>query len=401
MRTAEQHLARALELVTPLPAQDVPLAEALGRVTSAPVLARVAAPAFDNSAMDGYAVRAADLAGAREDAPLTLTVTGRALAGHPSPVAVTPGTAVRIMTGAPVPPGADAVVAQEDVVAHEQGEAQTPHLTATFGAPVTPGRHIRREGEDIRPGDQVLPAGVTLAARHVAAAAAAGIGRVEVIPRARVGYLVTGDELVEPGQPLGPGQIHDSNATYLHAALTALGAEPVALGRVGDSPDAVRAALLAARVHLLVTTGGASVGEHDPVKAGLPEVEFVTVAMQPGKPQGLGRLDGTPLVCLPGNPVAVAVSVEAFVAPLVRALQGMPEPVWEPARAAVAWSCPPGREQFVPVVVGQDGVAPATSGGSGSHLAARLAVATALARVPAAVDAVEPGDTVLVRRFTV
>ncbi len=396
MRTVDEHVARALGLVEALPAQEVPLADALGRVTAGEARARIAAPVFDNSAMDGYAVRVADLAEASGEHAVTLTVTGRALAGHPSIVPVEAGTTVRIMTGAPVPPGADAVVAQEVVTAGEG--------VATFGAPTVAGHHIRREGEDIRPGDTVLGPGVMLGARHLAAAAAAGLDRLSVRGRARVGYLVTGDELVEPGAPLGPGQIHDSNATYLYAALTALGAQPVPLGRAGDDPDAVRRLLLAAQVDLLVTTGGASVGESDPVKAALPEVEFAKVAMQPGKPQGLGRLAGTPILCLPGNPVAVAVSVEALVAPVVRALQGVAkgttEGEWEPMPAGAAWSCPPGREQFIPVVIADGAVVPATSGGSGSHLAARLAAAEALARVPASADAVAPGDSVLVRRFT-
>jgi molybdopterin molybdotransferase len=172
---------------------------------------------------------------------------------------------------------------------------------------------------------------------------------------------------------------------------------------VGDDPAHVLGAVRGADVDLVVTTGGASVGDYDPVKAALADhgVDFVSVAMQPGKPQGAGLVDGIPVVCLPGNPVAVAVCVELFVGAAVRAMLGVAEPEWRSAVAAASWKCPHGREQFMPVVIDDSGaVRPATSGGSGSHLAGRLATATALARVPADVTAVEPGDAVLVRRFT-
>lgn len=395
MRSSDDHLALVLSLLKPPFPVDVALGDALGLVTAVEVRAHGYIPPFDNSAMDGYAVRSADLASASAVSPVTLTVVGQGAAGHLSTGDVAAGTAVRIMTGAPLTPGADAVVPQELVT--RDGDQ------VAFTASVSDGANVRRAGEDATPGDLVVPAGVELTPRHVAAAAAAGVGTVEVWPAPRVGYLITGDELVAPGEPLGPGQIHESNGTYLAAALTRLGAVAVDLGHMGDEARAVGRAVEQADVDLVVTTGGASVGDHDPVKEALSSrgVEFVNVAMQPGKPQGAGRVGETPVICLPGNPVAVAVCVEAFVGPAVRALRGVAEPAWEPMIAAVAWACPVGREQFMPVVIDGATVRPATAGGSGSHLIARLAVAEALARVPAHVDAVAAGDTLLVRRFTV
>lgn len=395
MRSADDHLALVLSLLkSPVPV-NMPLASVLGMVLAVEVRAQGNIPPFDNSAMDGYAVRQADLARASALSPVTLAVVGQAAAGHLSTGDVALGTAVRIMTGAPLAVGTGSVVPQELVT--RDGDQ------VTFTAPVVDGANVRRAGEDAKPGDLVVAAGVELTPRHLAAAAAAGVGTVEVWPPPRVGYLITGDELVAPGEPLGPGQIHESNGTYLAAALTRLGAVPVDLGRVGDDADAVARAVEHAAVDLIVTTGGASVGDHDPAKEALSSrgVEFTNVAMQPGKPQGTGKVAGTPVLCLPGNPVAVAVCVEAFVGPAVRALRGVSEPAWEPMTAAVAWKCPRGREQFMPVVLDDSAVRPATAGGSGSHLIARLAVAEALARVPAHVDSVAPGDTVLVRRFTV
>ncbi|WP_062313557.1 molybdopterin molybdotransferase MoeA [Demequina rhizosphaerae] len=397
MRSAAEHLAQVLALVAPPEPRVVALAEALGEVAAMDVRATVALPPFDNSSMDGYAVRAADVAVATESAPVGLAVAGESAAGHPWSGTVGPGQAARIMTGAPMPAGADTVVPQERVAATAG--------TVLVDAPAPAGQFVRRQGEDARPGDLVVRAGTMLGPRHLAAAASSGVDRLMVTRAPRVAYLVTGDELVAPGGSLAPGQIFDSNAAYLGAALRALGADPVDLGSVGDRPEDVVAAVVRAveaGADLVVTTGGASVGAHDPVKAGLAPagVTFLDVAIQPGKPQGLGRVGGIPVVCLPGNPVAVAVCVEVFVGPAVRSMRGVPEPAWEPRRAREAWHCPPGREQVMPVVIAADGVRPATAGGSGSHLAASLAAADGLARVRAEADEVAVGDIVAVRRFT-
>ena len=397
MRSADEHLAALLALLPATAVDTVPLAEALGLVAARDIVAIGPLPPFDNSAMDGFAVRAADLDASTVDAPVTLRLSGESAAGHPSPIKVEHGNAVRIMTGALVPHGTDAVVPQELAMNH--GER------VTFTAPTRAGAHIRRAGEDAVPGDVLVPSGTELRARHLAAAASAGIAHVPVARAPRVAFLVTGDELARPGEILEPGHIHESNATTLGAALAALGAIPADLGLVRDDPEAVRAAVRrTARdgAELIVTTGGASVGDHDAVKAGLAPlgVEFANIAMQPGKPQGLGLVDGVPVVCLPGNPVAVAVCVEVFVGPAIRGMRRAIEPPWEPVTAGVEWMSPPGREQFMPVVIDDRIVRPATTGGSGSHLIARLAAADGLVRVPATADAVRPGDTLAFRRFT-
>lgn len=394
MRSLESHLEMVRALVQPLPSETVELRDAPGRITSRDHGAAVPSPPFDNSAMDGYAVRVADLTGASPDNPVRLTVVDTARAGHPATLHVGAGHAARVMTGAPVPDGADAVVAQEVVERDGAG--------AVFQAAPSVGAHIRRRGEDARVGDLVIPRGRTVNARDVAAAAAAGLNKLEVARRPRVGFLVTGDELVAPGAVLGPGQIHDSNGAFLAAALTALGAEPIALPRVGDTPEAVWAALTGApNVDLLITTGGASVGDSDPVKAALASVgvDFSTVAMQPGKPQGIGRVGDVPILCFPGNPVAVVVSTELFGVAAIARMGGVAEPLWHPATALTGWTCPRGREQVMPIVFDNGGVRPATDGGSGSHLAARLGRSEGLARVAADVDEVRAGDAVLVRRY--
>ncbi len=394
MRSLDNHLELVRVLVRPVPPETVPIAEAPGRIAARDHGAEVPSPPFDNSAMDGYAVRAADLYDASPETPGRLLVTDTARAGHPARASLSTGQAARIMTGAPVPDGADAVVAQE--LTERVGD------TVAFTATPSVGAHIRRTGEDAQRGDLVITAGRRLTSRDVAAAAASGLHALDVARRPRIGFLVTGDELVPPGEALGPGQIHDSNGAYLNTALTALGAIPVALPRVGDTPEAVWEALTTApSVDLLITTGGASVGDRDPVKAALAEagVDFSTVAMQPGKPQGIGLVGDVPVLCFPGNPVAVAVSTELFVVAAFARMVGEAEPMWRLATAMAGWTCPRGREQVMPIVFESDGVRPATDGGSGSHLAARLGRSEGLARVAAAVDEVRAGDTVLVRRY--
>lgn len=394
MRSVEEQLAVITGLVSRLPTETVSLEHASGRVTGTAITASGSIPPFDNSAMDGYAVRTVDLARATPAVPVRLSIVGEAFAGHPAQAVVGPGTAVRIMTGAPVPRGADAVVAQEKVAVSSGAVA--------FTAAVQEGANIRRAGEDARPGDVVVAAGVRLRARHLAAAAAAGVPEMRVVRRPRIGILVTGDELVPPGTPLRPGQIHESNGTYLAAALPALGAEPVPLGPVRDDAHAVRDAVATSGVDLVVTTGGASVGDRDPVKEGLAPagVEFVRVAMQPGKPQGAGTVGGTPVLCFPGNPVAVAVCTEVFLVAVVAAMTGAETPPWGDRIVEAGWRCPAGRAQFMPVTDADGALRPATARGSQSHLIARLASADGIAWVDAEVEEVVPGMAVRYRRFT-
>ncbi len=398
------HVAQVLTLAdgrTPA-VETVALDDAPGRVLAADLLARVAVPPFDNSAMDGFAVRRADLLTATAQDPRALDVVADLPAGSAAQPHVGPGQAARIMTGAPVPPGADAVVPVELTVTGTFAGGGDTVRVEVVAAPAE-GAHVRRAADDVAPGDVVIVAGTRLTARHASAAASVGYATLDVVRRPRVHVLSTGAELRAPGEPLEHGQIPDSNSTLLAGLARAAGADVHRVGAVADDPAALRAVLetAAADADLIVTSGGVSAGAHDVVKEllsapgpdGAPAVTFTKVAMQPGKPQGYGRVHGTPIVTLPGNPVSVFVSFEVVVRPLLRALLGQ-EP-HAPARhvvAATGWRSPAGRTQHVPVVVDDDGVRPATSGGSGSHLVASLALAEALAVVPADVDEVRPGD---------
>ncbi|WP_062072250.1 molybdopterin molybdotransferase MoeA [Demequina sediminicola] len=384
MRPVNEHILEAVSLVELMPTERVSLEHALGRILGASVDARADGPLFDNSAMDGYAVRAEEVqVGTR------LPVSADIAAGVGLPEPLPAGTAARIMTGAPVPDGADAVVPVEHT------DARVDHVTFFQKAPM--GAHIRRRGEDVRAGDQVMAPGIVLGSWQLSAAASVGEGDVAVRRRPRVAVLATGDELVDPGLVPGPGQIIDSNSTLLAALVREGGGEPVVLPRVGDTPGAVKRALSDVHADLIVTAGGASMGAYDPVKADLSDsgVGFHAVAMQPGKPQGLGRVNGVPIACLPGNPVSVAVTFQVVVGQMLRAMLGAVEPRVVTAPAAQGWRCPAGRMQFVPAVVEGDGtVSPATAGGSRSHLVASLARGRVLAVVPAEVEEVRRGDAV-------
>ncbi len=366
----------------PLPAETVRLEDALGRVLAEKQTASLPVPLFTNSAMDGYAVRHADLPG---PLPVAMNISAGA-----SPDALPAGAAARIMTGAPVPEGADLVVPIED--SKESGD----HVWSTVGARL--GQHIRHAGEDITPGEPVLARGLTLSARHLAAAASVGLGTLPVVQRPRVCVIVTGDEVVVPGTAPVDGQIPDSNGPYLCAALVRAGAALAGFVRCPDDPDALIRALDGAEADLIVLSDGASAGGRDIVRdvLGAHGCEFVHVAMQPGKPQGYGLWGGTPVVALPGNPVSAVVSFTVFVRPALDRLLGRRPAPRRFGRAARDWQGPAGRRQFMPVVVEDtvDGrtVRPVTSNGSGSHLIASLAQADALAVVPEDTASVAVGD---------
>ncbi|QDB78210.1 molybdopterin molybdotransferase MoeA [Georgenia wutianyii] len=404
MITVEEYQESVLARVEPLAPRRVPVAQAHGLHLAEDVTAVLAVPPFTNSAMDGFAVRAADVSGA----PVSLPVAGDVPAGTTHPVAVPPGGAVRIMTGAPLPAGADAVVPVE-LTDQPPGAVVLPPAVEVRRA-VAVGAHVRSAGEDVRPGDTVLAAGTLLGATQLSAAVSAGHGELLVRPRPRVGVLATGDELCPPGTDPGPGRIPDSNSVLVAGLVREAGCEPVVLGAVGDDPERLSEVVAAALpgIDALVTSGGVSVGTKDVVKAALADrIGFTKVAMQPGKPQGFGVLDGrVPVFALPGNPVSVLVSFHVHVAPGLRRLLGLPARLpLARARAAVAWRCPAGRRQFVPVVLEDDGVdlpsvRPASAGGSASHLVASLAAAEALAVVAEDVDAVAPGDEVGLLRWS-
>lgn len=405
MRTVPEQLAVVLAAVPSVVPETVPLADALGRTLVAPITARVDIPVFDNSAMDGFAVRFADVAAASPDAPVRLRVTADLPAGTSLDPALDPGEAARIMTGSPVPSDADAIVPFEDTVGGLDDSLDEVLVTA---APRALGAHIRRRGEDAVVGDEIVPAGVLLGGFQISAAAAAGAVDAAVARRPRVAVISTGSELASPGATLRHGQIPESNSLLLAGLVQDAAADLVLRDTVADDVEALRAALAAASAlgaDVVITSGGVSAGAYEVVKDTLGpggELEFAKVAMQPGKPQGFGRLaDGTLVFGLPGNPVSVAVSFEAFVRPALLAMQGrrdLQRPLMR-LRAEAGWRTPPGRRQYLPAALDRSDpagwtVRPATRGGSGSHLAGGLARAEALVIVEADVAEVAAGDLV-------
>lgn len=399
MITVEEHVASAVALVRRLDVEAVPLGACVGRTLAQDVRAVLATPPFDASAMDGFAVRAADLHGASPESAVRLRVVGEAAAiAQPVARALSAGQAVRIMTGAPVPAGADAVVPVEQTALGRFEHGSRAGNDVAVLAAAVPGQFVRPLGGDLGVGDLVLAAGKRLGPRDLASAAASGHGALAVRRTPRVGVIVTGNELVAPGSMPRHGEIVDANGLLLELWLRGRGAEPLSR-RVRDDEDALTAVLdeLAPRCDLLITAGGVSAGAHDVVRhvLGAEGVEMPAVAMQPGKPQAVGRWRGTPVLGLPGNPVSVFVSAEIIVAPVLNALSGAgaDRQVWR-LRAGQAWASPRGRRQYLPAVVDHTAgtVAPATVGGSGSHLVATLCRAQALAVVPADVEAVTAGD---------
>jgi len=396
MISVAEALARMLAHCPPLPAETVGLHEALGRVLAEPVVSRLTQPPFASSSMDGWAVRAADLAGASDASPVTLRPIGESAAGHAFPGTVGPGQAVRIFTGAPLPDGADAVVMQEDVTA--DGDA------VRIPVAPKPGKFVRPAGLDFRAGEAVLPAGRRLTARDVGLAAAANVPWLRVHRRPRVAVLPTGDEIRLPGEPLGPSQIVSSNAFFLSALVAAEGGVPHFLGVAGDTPEALaEMARGAAGCDLLVTSGGASEGDHDHVRNVLGgDLDFHRIAMRPGKAVMFGRALAVTgagrLLGLPGNPVSSAVAAVLFLKPLLRALQGLPAD--EPTRTARLDGALPAcddradyvRATLTPVPGGDPAVTPFPR--QDSAMMSRMAKADALiVRLPHAPPA-RPGDRV-------
>jgi molybdopterin molybdotransferase len=395
-RSVEEHRAVVAGLLAPMPVERVPLDRVLGRVLAEPLVAPVALPPFDNSAMDGYAVRAADVAGATDERPVTLPVTADIPAGRTDVPPLEPGTAHRIMTGAPVPPGADAVVQVE----HTDAGADRVRV---FRGPAV-GTSVRRAGEDVEAGVVVLPSGTVLSARQIGVAAAVGAAELPVRRRPRVLVLSTGSELVTPGTPLRRGQIYESNGPMLAAAVDDAGGVAELLrfvpDDVADLHRRLDERLAEEAVDLVLTSGGISAGAYEVVKEGLADrgVQFVKVAMQPGGPQGAGVLagSGTGIVALPGNPVSSQVSFEVFVRPALRAALGHPHP--DRSRVTATLAAPltstPGRRQFRRGILDAVAGTVREAGGPPSHLLAALARADCLFVVPEEVTELAEGAPV-------
>jgi molybdopterin molybdotransferase len=411
----EDARARMLEDVLPLRSEAVPLAEALGRTLAEDVSAVLTLPPWDNSAMDGFAVRSEDVAGASRASPVRLAVVGEVAAGHEPTDAVVPGTALRVLTGAILPDGADAVVKVEDTDA-PAGVADLPAEVAVY-TPAKPGAHVRTAGSDMRQGDPLLPKGKRVTPAAIAVLAAAGHARVLTHRQPRVGIISTGDELTPVGEPLGPSSIPDSNSEAIAAQVRVAGAEPVRLGIVPDEREDVRERLLEGvlTADVLVVTGGVSVGAHDLVKEVFGEIgtlDLWRVAIQPGKPVAYGsapRPDGgyCLLFGLPGNPVSSFVTFELFVRPVIRRLRGEdPAGGRDIIRARLADEVTKAaprraflRVRLEPLTSG--GWEAHLAGGQGSHVLSALAVADGLAIIPEGAAVAPAGTEVEVIRLDV
>lgn len=402
MRSVEEHRRIVADLITARPARSLRLADAEGLVLAEDVVAPLSLPMFDNSAMDGYAVLDSDIpAGTDLKNPVKLPVAQDIPAGRTDLLTLTPGTAHRIMTGAPLPQGATAVVPVELTDAGMD--------LVEIRRTAQPGQHIRRAGEDVTAGTTVLRAGQVVSPAVVGLAAALGLSELTVIPRLRVLVMSTGTELIKPGAELLPGQIYESNAAMLAAAVREAGAEVVATPTSNDEVDTFRAALephLNA-TDLIITSGGVSAGAYEVVKDAFGDagdgnagdsraadrdaaeegVEFAKVAMQPGMPQGAGRVRGVPIVTLPGNPVSSLVSFEVFVRPALRAAMAVAHPD-RPRRTAVLTddlTSPGGKRQFrrgvySPGIRGETGTV-TTYGPPASHHLRWLASANCLLEI--------------------
>ncbi len=400
LRSVEEARDEILRYFQPGPAERVPLLQALGRVTAAPIAADISVPPFANSAMDGYAVLGADVQSATPDAPVTLRIVAEVPAGGMTDLPVTPGTAIRIMTGAPMPPQADTVVPFEET---DEGQADALHaagLVRIFKR-VPTGASVRAAGEDVQAGAVVVPTGTLVRAAEIGVLATVGAAQVAVYRRPKVAILATGDELVDVGERPGPGQIRNANGYSNAAQVLAAGGEPLQLPIARDTERELMTRLdegLQWGAELFLTSGGVSVGDYDVVKKVLMQrgqMEFWRVKMKPGKPVAFGVIDGVPLLGLPGNPVSAMVGFELFGRPALLKMQGRTgwsRPTLE-ATFTGTLSDRADRRQYVRVRVQQrDGIWLAhLTGEQGSGVLTSMMYADGLMIVPEGMTLVEPG----------
>jgi molybdopterin molybdotransferase len=392
---------RVLSRIQPLAPLQLPLTDAFGCVVAEDVLATHDLPEFASSAMDGFAVRASDVAGATPAQPRELKIVGRALIGHEPEGTVGAGETMHIATGAPVPAGADVIVPIENA------DIEGDELVRLLDGPA-PGAHVRPRGEDVREGDVLIPVGKRLGAPELGLLASAGQPTPLVHPRPRVVVLSTGDELVPPTETPAFGQVRDANSFTIFAALREMGAMPVMAGIVRDDVESLRDTIFNFEIQAdaFISSGGVSVGERDVVKAAFfrrGDVDFYKVAMQPGMPQGFGHVEGKPYFGLPGNPVSVFVSLEVFVRPAILKMMGRRH-LFRPevtARLTDEVRGPRGKLQFARVEVRheKDGWSATPTGSRGSNLISTVARAKGLAMIPAGTEAAAAGSTVQVMLF--
>ncbi|MDX1415827.1 MAG: molybdopterin molybdotransferase MoeA [Candidatus Promineifilaceae bacterium] len=399
-------VADALEMVLggvkPLEKEYVALLEALGRVIAEPVVAKDSLPPFANSSMDGYALSAADIEEATDSHPVRLNVIADIAAGSGENVTLTSGSAARIMTGAPMPHGADAVVPVEDTNEPWRDENRPLPDSVLVKRAVGPGDYVRHIGEDIVAGEEVLSPGNILRPQEIGVLAALGVSRVLVRRRPRIGILATGDELIDIDQALSPGKIRNSNGYAQSAQVLMLGAELISLGVARDTEEDVRAKLksgLDSGADLLVSSAGVSVGAYDVVRSVLEQggsVQFWRVRMRPGKPLAFGSYQGVPFLGLPGNPVSAMVSFERFVRPVILKMAGFTNVNRPKVNTTIQERIhSDGRESYIRAVVTKtdEGYKAASTGSQGSHVMTSLVKANALLIIPEGVTVVNPGDS--------
>ena len=406
MISVEEALERILSYVRRLEPEEQPIIDALGQVLAEDVAAGFDIPPLDNTAMDGYAVRAADTEGASEAKPVPLRIAGELAAGYIYEGEVTAGTAVRIMTGAPVPRGADAIVPFEETDEASEGPRKAPASEVQILKAAEPGANIRRAGEDVRTGDNVMREGTVLGAAQIGVLASLGRATVRVYRRPVVAVLSTGDELLEVGEPVAPGKIYDSNAYSVASMVLEAGGVPKRLGIASDTVEALTAKLREGLdADMLITSAGVSRGDFDVVKDVLAkegEIDFWTVRMKPGKPLAFGAFPSgdrrVPHIGLPGNPVSSMITFELFGRAAIFKMLGKPD--WERrkvrATAEERIVNTDGRRVYARAILSQrkGRYYASLTGPQGSGILTSMVLANALAVVPEDVPAIEPGDEV-------